>query len=333
MIVKSYNLKKDLNEKIHFFLLYGNNKGLINETIENILKPIFPKNIINYDETEILNNIEIFHEEIFNKSFFENEKFVIINRSSDKIHKIIEEIIEKKIQDLKIVITAGILEKKSKLRSFFEKNSNTIVVPFYEDNYKTLSLFAEKMLKERKISISQQNINLIVERSSGDRISLKNEIEKIYNYNLGKKNVDSDKILKITNFAENYNVSELVDNFLIRNKKKAVNILNENNTANEDNIWILRTFLFKLKRLKKLKLNLHLKKNIDTVFSSFKPPIFWKDKDLIKQQLKLWSLEQLQKLIININKLELLIKKNPQISNHIVSNFIVEKIDNPNSEI
>ena len=333
MIIKFYDLKNNLDKKIDFFLLYGNNKGLIEETIKNTFKPIFTKNIISYDEAEIINNVEAFQEEILNKSLFESEKFLIINRSSDKIVKIIENIVEKKIKDLKIIITAGILEKRSKLRNFFEKNSNTITVPFYEDNYQTLLSLAERFFKDKKISISQQNINLIVERSKNDRISLKNELEKINNYSVDKNNIDTNKILKITNLAENYHVSELVDNCLSRNKKKIITILNENNPAPEDNILILRTFLFKLKRLKQLKLNLNLKNNVETVMSSFKPPIFWKEKDLIKLQLRLWSLEQIQKLIFNINKLELLIKKNPQISNYIINNFILEKLENPNSEI
>ena len=330
MIIKYYELKNNLGEK-NYYLLYGNNKGLIDETIEKILKPKFSNNIYNYDENELLNNIETFKEEILNKSFFDNDKLIIINRASDKILKTIEEVIHKDINDLKIILKATNLDKKSKLRNYFEKNNGTIIVPFYEDNNQTLLILAQNFFKKEKINISSENLNLVVERSKGDRINLKNELEKILNYCRNKKSINSIEILKLTNLAENYNISELIDQCLIKNKKKTLNILNENNLSSEDNILAVRTFLYKLKRLKKLKTDLEKKKNIDTVLSSFKPPIFWKDKDIVKKQLNLWTLSQIQNLIIDVNRIELQIKKNAQISNYIINNFILEKLLTANS--
>ena len=152
MIVKYYEIKKKIDKKVNFYLLYGNNKGLIDEVIEKVFKPSFSKNIYVYDENEILNNTEVFNEQILNKSFFDNDKLVIINRTSDKILKIIEEIIDKEINDLKIILKADILEKRSKIRNFFEKNSNTIIVPFYEDNNQTLLMLAQKFFNETPLA-------------------------------------------------------------------------------------------------------------------------------------------------------------------------------------
>ena len=331
MIVKYYELKKKINKKINFYLLYGNNKGLIEEVIESVLKPSFSKNIYIYDENEVINNTEVFSEEILNKSFFDNDKLVIINRASDKIFKIIEEIINKQIEDLRFILKAGVLEKKSKIRNLFEKNNSAIIVPFYEDNNQTLLMIAQNFFRERKINISSQNINLIVERSKGDRINLKNEMEKIYNYSLSKKNINTEEILKLTNLAENYDISELIDQCLAKNKKKTLKILNENNSYPEDSILILKTFLYKLKRLKNLKLEIEIKRNVDEVLSNHKPLIFWKEKDIIKKHLNLWNLEQIQNLIVEVNDLEMLIKKNSQISSFLTNNFILEKITAANS--
>mgnify|MGYP001436405303 FL=1 len=330
MIVKFYELKKNLDKNINFFLLYGSNKGLVDETVKDSFKTNSSSEIINYDESDILNNVGNFKEEILNKSFFNDNKLILVNRVSDKILKVIEELIEQKIKDVKIILISSILEKKSKLRSFFEKNKNGIIVPFYEDNNQTLFFLAEKFFKEHNIKISSENINLIVERSKGDRINLKNELKKIQNFSYKKTSISTNEIIKLTNLAENYNISELVDQCLAKNKKKTLRILNENNSSQEDNIIILKTFLFKLKRLKKLKIDLEEKKNIDTVLNTHKPPIFWKDKDVIKQQLKVMTLRQINQLMNNINDLELLIKKNSQISNQITNNFILEscKINN-----
>ena len=325
MIVKSLDLKKNIKGNKNF-LLYGVNSGLINQTIDNTLKPNFSKNVYNYDEQEILSNSDQFKEEIFNKSFFEEDKLIIINRASDKILNIIEEIVDKEVEDLKIIIKSGVLEKKSKLRIFFEKNENVIIVPFYEDNSQTLLYLAQNFFREKKIKISSQNINYIVERTKGNRISLKNELEKISNYCQNTNLIELNDIIKLTNLAEDYNASELTDVCLAQNKKKTLNILNENNPSSEDNIIILKTFLYKLKRLKKLKIGLKDKNNLDSVISSFKPPIFWKDKEIVKQQLKFLTLSQIKLLIIEVNNLELLIKKNSKISNQIVNNFILDRL-------
>ena len=178
MIVKYFDLKKEIKKNNNFYLLYGPNSGLIEETIDNILKPNFSKNLYYHDEKEILTNENEFKERILNKSFFDKDKLIIINRATDKILNIIEEIIDKKIEDLKIIIKSEILEKKSKLRNFFEKNNSTIIVPFYEDNYQSLLFLAQSFIKEKKIKISSQNINFVIERSKGNRINLKNELEK-----------------------------------------------------------------------------------------------------------------------------------------------------------
>ena len=326
MIIKHYELKNNLKGKNNFFLLYGQNSGLIEEVIDKDLKPIFSKNIFKYDESEILSDISAFKEGLFNKSFFENDKLIIINRVSDKILDIIKEIYDKEDENLKVILKSGNLEKKSKLRNFFEKSKDLIIVPFYEDTHQSLLFVAQSFFKENKIKISPQNINYIIENSKGNRINLKNELEKIKNFSQKKLSVELNEIIKLTNLAENYNISELTDQCLAKNRKKTLNILNENNPSPEDNILILKNFLYKLKRLKKLKIELENKKNTDAVISSYKPPIFWKDKDMIKQQLKIWSLPQIKSLINKTNNMELLIKKNFQASNQIVNNFILEKL-------
>lgn len=333
MIIKSYELKKTKIDNIRFFLLHGKNSGLINETIKNDLKVRLSKNIYNYDESEILNNPSQLKETILNKSFFENDKLIIISRATDKISKIIEEIIDLNSPEISIVLISETLEKKSKVRNLFEKNKNTICVAFYEDNNLTLNKIAFDFFKQKNISISQQNINLIVERSSGNRINLTNELKKIENFSINKKIVSTKDLIKLTNLAENYDYTNLVNCSLAKNKKKTMNILNENNFSNEDCIIILRIFLNKLKRLLKIFSNSEINKNIDLAISSFKPPIFWKEKDIVKQQINVLSYQKIQDLLTKTNNIELLVKKNPSISINIVNNFILEQCDEANNSI
>jgi len=328
MILKSFELNKINLKTQKFFLLYGENEGFKLQAIKKEFENKFLGETQTYEEKEILNNEKAFFDSINSKSFFEKEKLIIINRCTDKLKDTIEEIVEKKIIDIKIILNAGILEKKSKLRSFFEKSKEGICIPFYADSAQTLSAIVNNFFREKKISISQQTINLLVDRCRGDRQNLNNELDKISNYSLNRKNINLDEILKLTNLAENYNASELIDGCLSKNLKKTVNILNENNYSAEDCILITRTFLIKLKRLFKIKKELELTKNIDNVITAFKPPIFWKDKETVKQQVGKWHLNQIENLIFETNEIELLIKKNSVNSLNILSDFIINKANN-----
>ena len=323
MIIKSYQINQ-INPTIHNLLLfYGKNEGLKNEIIKNIIRD--KKNINNYDEKEVLENEYNFVENILTKSLFDDEKIIIIKRSTDKILKVIENLNSKKLDDITIIINADNLEKKSKLRSFFEKNKETICIPFYPDTDQTLSKLAYDFLKGKKISISQSSINLIINKCSGDREALYNELNKIDFYTKNGKKITTEDIMKITNLIENHSVLELVDNCLAKNNKKIINILNENNFNNEDCILITRSLLNKSKKILQLVKEFENNKNIELTISSAKPPIFWKDKEITKQQIKKWKPENIKDLIYKLTDIELLIKKNLNNSINFITDFILEQ--------
>ena len=321
MIIRNYQLENNNIKKYNFFLFYGDNEGLKNEKINEIYKANNYKKF-SYYEKDILNDVNNFLNTVETKSFFDNEKIIIIKNSTDKIFNATKNILNKKIEGTIIIFSAEILDKKSKLRNFFEKEKDLACIPFYPDDFKSLNIIAQNFLKEKKIRISQESINLIIERSNGSRQHLKNEMEKIALYAVNKKEIDFSDIIKLTNLGKNYNISELVETCLIKNQKKLSKIINENSFSSEDTIIIIRTFLLKAKRLLNLSENIKLNPNLETVISSYKPPIFWKEKEIVKQQLKIWSEKNLRKLINEINNTELLIKKNISISLNILLNFI-----------
>ena len=323
MIIKSFELNKLKLNNYKFYLFYGDNEGSKEEAIKNIFEQNYLDKIYRYEEKEILDNIDNFFNSILTKSFFDNEKLIIINRATDKVRETIEGLIEKNPEDIKIILNSKNLEKKSTLRKIFEKEKSIICVPFYEDNNQTLNSMISLFFRNKKIPISQQLINVLIERSRGDRKNLNNELEKIDAYLLNKKNLNLEEIIKLTNLAENYNASELVDHSLAKNTRKTVTILNENNYSDEDNIIIIRTLLAKLKRLVKIHELVDEKNNIEQAVSTSKPPIFWKDKPLVIQQIRSWKKEHLKDLIYKTNDIELLIKKNSTIAKNILSDFII----------
>ena len=323
MILKSYEAKKINLDKNKFLLFYGKNEGFKNETIEDLIKN--ESSISYYEEIEILENSKTFFFFIISKSLFENEKIVIIKRASEKFFKIIEEISSKNVKDLILIINADSLDKKSKLRSFYEKSKEYICVAFYPDNDQTLLKLAYNYLTEKKVSVSPSNVNLIVNKCNGNRENLINELKKIENYNFGGKKINSEIIKKLINFGENISISELVDNCLAKNQRKTIYILNENNFSSDDCIVIVRTFLNKSKKIYALSKEYKFNRNIEQTISSAKPPIFWKDKEITKQQINKWTPENIRYLVYKLNELELLIKKNINNSISLVTDFILNE--------
>ena len=322
MIVKSFEINKIKTNNQNFILLYGNNFGLKDQIKNNILKG---KQITSvYDEKEVINNTNNFIENLSSKSFFEEEKIIIINRVSERIYKIIFEIVERKFESLTIILDSENLEKRSKLRSLFEKSQDCICIPVYPDNNETLIKLASLNFKNKNISISSSDLNLIVNKCKGDRKILFTELEKIENYIRNGKKINFESIAKLTNLVENHSISELIDNCLAKNKKKTVNILIENNFNNEDCVLIARTFLSKSKKILILSDEYKKNSNIELTISSSKPPIFWKDKEITKQQIFNWEPKKLKELIFQLNELELSIKKNMNNSLNLISDFILQ---------
>ena len=323
MIFKYFELKKLDTSIFNIFLLYGKNTGLQNEVIKKNFIDRYNLDVDSYDENEFIKDSELIISELLNKSLFDNERLIIISRVTDKILNVIKYVLEKKVKDIKIILKSGVLEKKSKLRNFFEKEKNLAVTAFYEDNVSDLLLLITDFLRKNNIKLSRESINLLIQRSSGDRGNIKNELEKIYNYSTTNKNINFETVQKLSNLAENYSVGLLADNYLLKDVKNTSKILNENNYSNDDCILILRTISNKSKRLLNIIETLAEIKNIDKVISDVRPPIFWKDKENVKKQANLWKSKDLKKILHQVNDIEILIKTNPINSVNILSNFIV----------
>ena len=323
MIVKSYEEKKIRDEKINILLFYGKNDGFLNAVLEKLFLKSFDGLISKYDEVEFINNYDIIFSELMSRSLFDENKIIIISRASDKITKYIDELLNNNLENIKIILRSGILEKKSSLRNFFEKNKKLIVVPFYEDDIRSLNSIAFDYLNKNKIKLSMESVNLLISRCSGNRGNLITELEKILNYSKSNRKINFDVVQKLSNLAENYDLNELADSYLSKNKRNIAKILNENNFSEEDCILLLRTILMKSKRLMNIIERLKINKNIDEVISLTKPPIFWKDKENVKIQVNTWELDELKNKIYQINEIETLVKTNFKNSLNLVSDFIV----------
>ena len=329
MIIKSYEINKKKLDllKYNFILLYGENFGLkkdIKEIFINNLKQL-DKSIetISLYENEVSENEENFYNLIYSGSLFSNKKIIIINEATDKIMKKMNDIYEKYPENTFLIFLADILEKKSKLRNFFETNKKTICIPCYLDSERDLQFIARSELNKIKINSSTEIINLLVEKSNGDRNNLKNEIEKIKSFSLNKEKIDIDDLKVLINFSGDYKFDIFINECLCGNIQQYKKIISELYNTAVNQILLLRILSNKTQRLLKIKQqekNTDLN-NLDSLISSVKPPIFWKEKSVVKKQLTLWKTEDLKVMINKINKTEFMCKKYPNISKAILFNF------------
>ena len=322
MIIKFFELKKKKLDNNNFFLLYGNNKGLIEETIKKNLKPIFSKNVYFYEENDIIKEPDHFKETIFNKSFFENDKLVIISRVSDKILNTIEEIIENKISDLSIILTTGILEKKSKIRNYFEKSNFCGITACYKDNEITIKKKISEKLNKYK-GLTPQIINLIIDNTGLDRNKINNEIEKIESCFLDKI-IDVNKLQLLLNIRTNDDFNQLKDDALNGNKFKTNKLLGDTVFEPENNIFYLNSINQRINRLKDIEELKNKNSNLEELLSYLKPPVFWKDKSMLIEQSKKWNKNKIQGALSMTYNAEIEIKSKANIRKDlIIKNLII----------
>ena len=327
MIIKSYEVKKKNLELLNYnlFLLYGENFGLKKDIKEFISKILKEKNnnieFLSLYENEILANEENFYNLVYTQSLFSDTKIITIFEATDKIIQMVNSIYDKYPENIFLIVFSEILEKKSKLRNFFETKKKTICIPCYLDNEKDLEIIALLELKKNNIILSREAINLLIEKSNLDRNNLRNEIEKMKSYSLNKKKLEIEDIRSLINFSGDYKNDTLVNECLCGNISQYKKIISElyANTVNE--ILLLRILSNKVHRLLKIKEQENKSNNLDNLINTSKPAIFWKEKLFVKKQLSIWNIFDLKKIISDSNNTELLCKKNPQISNSIFFNF------------
>ena len=327
MIIKSYEVHKKISSflKYNLFLLYGENIGLKKDVKEFIRKALKEKDnnieILSAYENEILGNDENFFNLVYSGSLFSDKKIITIYEATDKIIEKISNIYDKYPENVYLIIFSEILEKKSKLRNFFETKEKAICVPCYLDSEKDLEIIAQLEFKKNNISISREAINLLIEKSNADRNNLRNEIEKIKSYSLNKKKLELNEIKSLVNFSGDYKSDILVNECLCGNILQYKKIISELYINAINQVLLLRILSNKIQRLLKIKEQENKSNNLDNLINISKPAIFWKEKVFVKKQLSIWSLGDLKKIIDEINNTELLCKKNPQISKFIFFNF------------
>jgi len=327
VIIKSYEIQRNPSNfiKYNLFLLYGENDGLRKDIRESIKVAVNQQNIqielLSLYESDIINNDENFYNSIYSGSLFSNKKIITINNGTDKIIKQVKDIVEKFPENVFLIIFSGVLDKKNKLRNLFETNIKTLCIPCYLDSDKDLEIIAKTEFKKNDIILSRELINLLIEKSNNDRNNLRNEIGKITSFALNKKNLEIDEIKSIINFSGEYKSDSLINECLCGNIAQYKKILSELylNTVNQ--ISLLRILSNKIQRLLYMKEMERNYNDLDGLLNASKPPIFWKEKPMVKKQLTIWTLGNLKNTIYEINDIELLCKKNPQISNMVFFDF------------
>ncbi len=312
MIYKSYLIENNI-EKIDkgITLFYGENLGLINDFKELIRKFNNNSEIIRYNEDEILKKNIIFFREISNKSLFNEKTIIFVNQVSDKITDLIEEA-EKNETVQNIYLFSGILEKKSKLRTFFENSDKSNIVPCYEDNEISLKRIIQQNLRDFK-GISTENVNIIIENCSLNRSRLKNELEKIRSFFL-EKVLETEKLKKLLNLKTNDDFDKIKDAALLGRRKDTNKLLSNTLLETEKNIFYLNSINQRLGKL----LEINNNNDIEKAVNSLRPPIFWKDKPNFISQAKIWDQSKIKLMMKNTYDIEIKVKSNSSINKDIL---------------
>ncbi len=315
MIFKSYiveeNLKK-LNKNL--ILFYGENLGLMNEFKKKIIAENKDAEIIKFNQDEIIKNENLFLNEIYNISLFEKKKIYFLNQTNDKIINLIEEI-QTKLGDQKLYVFSDILDKRSKLRNYFEKSENCGAVACYPDNEISIKKIIYKKLEGFE-GLSAQNINMLADNCGLNRIKLNNELDKIISYFVDKK-IENNKLEELLDYNTSDDFNALKDEALNGNKSKTNKLLSNTIINTEKSVYYLASLNQRLNKL--YETCKHIKSsNLDDAINSIKPPVFWKDKATFKIQATKWNLNKIKKILNETYNLEIRIKSNSQIDKSLL---------------
>ena len=331
MIFKSYIIEESF-ETIHnckLFLFYGENQGLKQEFKEKLKKQNKTKEILNLFQDEIIKNKNILKNEIKNKSLFNEKKIIFINQVNDKILDTLDEIMES-IQEERIFLFGDILDKKSKLRNYFEKSKYCGISPCYKDNEITIKKIISKRLKDFQ-GVTSQIINFITQNTGLDRNKLNNEIDKIISCFSDRK-VDINKIDSLLNNRTNDDFNLLKDEALKGNKINTNRLLADTVFEIENNIYYLNSINQRINRLNEIQNMKQENLNVDSIISNLKPPVFWKDKAMLLEQSKKWNKNKIQKALKKTYNTEIEIKSNSSIRKDLlIKNLIIDLCVTANS--
>ena len=324
MIFKSYILEQNIqpadNHKI--FLFYGENQGLKKEFKKNLKVQNKNQEILNFFQDEIIKNKNLLMNEVNNKSLFNEKKIIFINQVNDKILDIVDEIIDN-IEDEKIFLFSDILEKKSKLRNYFEKSKSCGITACYQDNEITIRKIIMKKLNGYQ-GLTSQVTNLIIENTGLDRNKVNNEIDKIISCFKDKK-IDLKKIDLLMNMRTNEDFNLLKDEALNGNKINTNRLLADTVLEVENNIYYLNSINQRINKLNEIENMKQENSNVEIVISSLKPPVFWKDKPILIEQSKKWNKGKLQTALKKTYNAELEIKSNSSVRKDLlIKNLIIE---------
>ncbi len=329
MIYKSYTIENNINLiKENLTLFYGENLGLKDEFKRKIKLNYKGSEIINFNQEDILKNTDKFFSEVYNISLFEEKKIFFISQTNDKILEIIKDL-ESKISEQKFFLFSELLDKKSKLRNYFEKSKKCSLVACYADNELTIKNIIIRELNGFE-GLSVENLNLIIDSSSLDRIKLKNEIEKIISFFIDKK-INNRKLELLLNLKENNDFNILKDEAFNGNKLKTNKLLSDTFLETEKNILYLNMISKRLEKLFQI-FKLSESTSVENAINSIKPPIFWKDKPSMIFQAKKWNAKKIKNILKKAYNLEIQIKSSPILSKDVlIKKFLLDICDTANA--
>ena len=317
MILKSYIVEENVKQLDNYncSLFYGENIGIQEDVREKLKKENKDTECINLFQDEIIKNNQSLYSQIDNTSLFSSKKFIFILEASDKILEIIKNIGENNV-DVKIFIFSNILDKKSKLRSYFEKENKMAIIACYQDNERTLSKYIQTKLNKHS-GMNQEILNIIIGNSQLDRRIIKSEIKKIDSFFQGKV-IEKNTLLDLLNIKNNTNFDKIRDAIFLGDKIKTNTLLGEIQFLQEDNFYYINKISDRTKKLIEI-INININTNdIELAMDSLKPKIFWKDKPVYLHQLKKWSSGELLKVLEAVSKTEIMMKKNSNINNDVL---------------
>ncbi|MGY8985081.1 MAG: DNA polymerase III subunit delta [Sphingomonadales bacterium] len=304
-----------LNDQYSGVLIYGPDEGLVRERAHRISKQVVedlsdPFNVVRPSLSQVIEEPSILLDELLSLSMVGGRRLVRLDGAEDKAYQGLEQAlsgIPKDGEKNLLVVTAGNLKPSSKIRKLFEGLEIAVTIACYADSSKDVEELIIEVLGANNLKADPQAISFLLNNLGSDRLISRSELEKIVLYAGDRidRVIKLEDVITLIGDSATLTLNDIASATTGGDLKRLDQLLERAQSQGENAIAIIRALSRRLQQFHLVKGLIEAGQPIDSAIGKLRPPLFFKEKDIFRNQLFLWSSQKLGKALLLLSDAEL----------------------------
>jgi DNA polymerase-3 subunit delta len=294
-----------LDRKLTAVLVHGSEPGLVAEIAKLAADRLAardtpPGEIIRLEDAELETEPDRLSIELQTIAMFGGRKVVRTSLSRRVGLEQLAPLIEAGRLEGALVVEAGNIKADDKVRTLFEKSPIAVAIACYADAARDLESLVRDVLGEFGVEIAPEARELLIARLGADRILSRAEIEKLALYVTGRTRIESADVEAIVGDAAELAVDRIVLAAVSGEARTAVRECDRAIASGESPQLVISALLRHVLRLERVRTAMDAGRSFDDAIRPLRPPVFYKQKDALAAQARIWSPDQLARARVRI---------------------------------